>query len=164
MSMLDALAQRSPRERMLVAVLLGGIAPLAIAFGVLLPLHEMRNAAEARLSEAQTLNMWIADRASEAAALTPGTTTSADGQYAPIGLSAIEQSLMSAGLRPAVSRLEASASGGIVMEFAPVAFVNVMQWLDARDPDWGYVITSARIEQGGGPSLVNVAITLAPNQ
>lgn len=161
MNVIDALSQRSLRERFLLLLLVVIVLPLALVFGAALPLQEHRKTAQADLNEAQALNDWVASRASEAAHLAPISTQSeAPVQNAPIGLSGLEQSLLAANLRRAVDRLEARGSGDIALEFGAVDFVDLMQWIDAQDPEWGYVITSVRIEPGKAPALVKAAFLL----
>lgn len=157
MSLIDTLAKRTPRERVLLMLLGAGILPVLLAFSVLLPLSEHRRAAEVGLEDAQALNLWVANRASEAASF---TGTSPRENTAPMGLSNLEQSLRNANLRAAVSRLEARNNGGIAMEFEAVDFIKLMEWLDAQTPVWGYVITSVRIEPTNAPARVRAAFLL----
>ncbi|MCF3596459.1 type II secretion system protein M [Rhodobacteraceae bacterium LMO-12] len=161
MSLIDTLARRSPRERVLLGLLAGIVLPLALGLGVLLPLHQARQAAERALTEAQVLNAWVATRAGESAAIAPATREPRAVVAAPIGLAALEQSLTLAQLRGSISRLEARETGGIALSFDAVRFVDLMAWLEAQDPDWGYVITSAQIEPGRAPSLADVALELS---
>lgn len=159
MSVIDWLAARSARERVLLAVLAGGLLPLAVVLGLLLPLAEKRAAAEQALEEARMLNAWVAARSAEAAKLAPAQETPAQ-LLEPIGLSALEQGLKKARLWPYVMRLEARSQGGIALDFEQVEFVDLMSWLEAVSPRWGYEFDSFRIEPRDQPAMVKASLVL----
>ena len=135
------------------------VLPLALWLAVLAPLHERRAAAQSALQEARALHGWVAARAAEMTALDTGEST---GPSAPIGLSALEQSLVSAGLRGAVSGLANSSGGGIELRFDAVEFTALMGWLSAQDPGWGYDIASLRLMRGDEAGLTAAEMLLRP--
>lgn len=159
MNLIDWLSARSPRERLLLALLAGVALPAALILGVLMPLAERRAEAERALEEARMLNVWVAGRAAEAAALAPVAAGEAQAPE-PIGLSAMEQGLKKARLWPYVSRLEARSQGGVALDFEEVEFVDLMNWLEAVSPRWGYAIDTLRIEPRNQPAMVSVSLVL----
>ncbi|MCA8930418.1 MAG: type II secretion system protein M, partial [Alphaproteobacteria bacterium] len=60
MNLIDWLAARTGRERVLMALLAGVLLPAALVLGVLLPMAERRAAAEQALEEARLVNAWVA--------------------------------------------------------------------------------------------------------
>ncbi len=157
--LIDLLARLAPRERRLIGVLVFAILPAALWFGALEPLQDRRVAAEAALSEARALQGWVARRAAEMAALAATDNT---GPRAPIGLSALEQSLIEADLREALAGLANRAGGGIELRFDVVEFTRLMDWLGTQDPGWGYDITGFRLERREEPGVVAAELLLAP--
>ncbi|WP_146591305.1 type II secretion system protein GspM [Puniceibacterium confluentis] len=157
--LIDLLARLAPRERVLLAVLVLGVLPAALWFAVLEPLATRRVAAEAELREARALAGWVSARAGELAALDQGDST---GPRAPVGLSAVEQSLISAELRGAVSELSNRTGGGIELRFETVAFADLMHWLSAQDPGWGYDIDAFRLRAATAAGEVAAELRLMP--
>ncbi|MDJ0820529.1 MAG: type II secretion system protein GspM [Paracoccaceae bacterium] len=157
--LIDLLARLAPRERGLIGLLVFAILPAALWFGALVPLQERRDAAEASLTEARALQSWVTSRAAEMATLAATDNT---GPRAPIGLSALEQSLIEADLRSALAGLANRSGGGIELRFDVVDFAQLMEWLSAQDPAWGYDITSLRLDSGEEPGLVAAELLLAP--
>jgi type II secretory pathway component PulM len=157
--LIDFLARLAPRERGLVGVLVFAVLPAALCFGLLLPLQERRDAAEAALHEARALQAWVAAQAGQMARLgTPGQA----GPRPPVGLSALEQSLIGADLRRAVTGLADRGGGSIALRFEAVDFALLMGWLTAQDPGWGYDIASFRLERGAEPGIVAAELLLDP--
>jgi len=157
---IDFLVRLAPRERVLLGVLVGVVLPAALVLGWLLPLSEARSSAQTALSEAQALDSWVSGRQTEKAAL---TLPSAIGVVAPaIGASALEQSLISAKLRPSLSALETRGGGEVALRFDTVNFVDLMRWMDAQDPDWGYQIIALRIDRTDRSAIVEAGLTLQP--
>ena len=159
MTLIDWLAARTGRERMLLGVLAGVLLPMALIFGLLLPLAERRAQAEQALRAEEKLNIWVAAQAAEAARLAPGQAAPADVPE-PIGLSALEQGLKRAKLWPYVKRLEAQAQGGVALDFEEVEFTDLMNWLAASHPGWGYGFDSFRIDPRDQPAMVKVSLVL----
>lgn len=157
--LITLLAGLAPRERAMLGVLTFLVLPVALWFGVLMPLADRRAAAETARAEALALQGWVAARATEMAALEQG---GAAGPRPPIGMSALEQSLLSAQLRPAVSELANRAGGGIDLRFDRVVFVDLMGWLGAQDPGWGYDIVTLRLTRQPEPGMVTAEIQLMP--
>ncbi|WP_420568732.1 type II secretion system protein GspM [Thalassovita sp.] len=149
----------SPRERMLIALCVGVVLPLAIIFGLLLPMAEGRKAAERAHVQAQALHLWVQDRAAEAGSLTP-VATQPDGPA--LSLAGIEQSLIDAKLRDQVTALSARSNGGVELVFDQVDFVRFATWLSSSHPGWGYALDSYRTERTDTPSKVAASLILSP--
>lgn len=155
------LAQLSGRERALLLALVVVAVPLAIAFGLAAPLIEARADARRAAAEAEALRDWVAARVAE---LPPEGLQEERPETAtpdPIGLSGLEQGIVSAGLRGQLSRLEARTDGGVDLEFDAVEFDALIGWLHDTAPNWGYAIAAYRIERGD-PGLASAAFTLEP--
>ena len=153
--LIDLLLRRAPRERLLLGLLVIAVLPTALWFAVLEPMAARR----AELTEVRALQDWVAARAAEMAALGQAENS---GPAAPIGLSALEQSLISADLRPAVTGLANREGGGIDLRFEAVDFAVLMGWLSRQDPGWGYDIAAFRITRGEELGVVAAELQLVP--
>lgn len=158
--LIDLLVRLAPRERILLGVLCLLILPAALVLGVLWPLHDARRAAAAELAETRALNAWVAERQAEMARL---SLPSKNTEMPPaIGVSALEESLISSNLRPFMTALETRDEGEIALRFDAVSFVDLMRWMDKSDPGWGYRIASLRLERGERSAFVEARLTLMP--
>lgn len=160
--MIDMLLRLSSRERGLLALLAGGIVPLAVIFGLLLPLAERRDAAHQALDEARALQAWVIARAGEHGTLLAQTGPGSAAPGAPIGSAGIEQSLIAAQLRRDVSELGSRSAGEIEIGFDAVDFTRLANWLSDNHPGWGYAIDSFRIESLETSGRVSARMTLRP--
>ncbi|MDU8912181.1 type II secretion system protein GspM [Aestuariicoccus sp. MJ-SS9] len=159
--MIDLLLRLAPRERLLIGLLAVVVLPAALWLGWAEPLAERRAASVAALEEARALDAWVAARVAEKTALEALGDT---GPRTAIGLSALEQSLIDAGLRSAVSDLARRGAGGIELRFETVEFGDLMGWLGRSDPGWGYDIAGFRIVRGEAPGLVSADLRLEPQE
>ena len=157
--LVSALLMRSSRERLLLGAMVLVALPLAVALGVLLPLYEARLAAEAELRETRALAGWVAERATENAAL---ANTPEVQRTAPVGPSGLETSLKDAQLWHRVAELSGRAEGGVVLRFDAVSFTGLMDWLARSAENWGYMIVILRITETPESGLVAVTLELAP--
>lgn len=157
--LIDILLRLAPRERALLALLCCFVLPLALCFGVLLPLAEARNNAQAELDEARALTLWVQERAADQTLL---LRTDNGGPRDKIGLSGVEQSLISAGLRDQLSEVSNRAGDAIELRFDAVAFEDLAGWLLASDPVWGYDIVGLQLERSETPGIVFSSLTLVP--
>ena len=158
--LIDLLLQMAPRERVLLGVLVALVLPLGLGFGVLLPLSEDRRAAESALAEARALDTWVIDRRAELSGLARSAAQAAPSEA--IGASALEQSLIDRKLRARLSSLETRDGGEIALSFDEVPFTDLMRWLDAGDPGWGYDIAELRLRAFDRPAFVSAQVTLVP--
>ncbi len=157
--LIDFLLQRSGRERMLLALLFAVGLPLLVIFAVLLPLKDRKDAALAENAEAVALNIWVRDRAAELDQIAQGPEQAAT---APIGSSAIEESLIAAGLRPFVSELAVADQGVVELRFDQVKFTALADWMSANSRSWGYDISSFRFETTEESGKVSAGLALTP--
>ena len=140
--LIDLLLGLSTRERLLLATA-AVVILMGLGFGLLLPLQERRLRAEARLGEAQALELWIVERIVEKQSLTRRIDPP---PQAPIGTSGVERGLIAARLRPALTSLTTTGDGAIDLRFDQVDFTQLGHWLNAAHPTWGYEIASFRLE------------------
>lgn len=158
--LIDLLLPLSRRERGLL-----GLAVLILLLGVgvggLLPLQEARQEAAVARQEARDLQAWVSARIVEKQSLKRAETPIVSK---PIGLSGIEQGLVSARLRPAVSELVRQEDGGVTLRFDEVDFLRLARWLSNAHPAWSYQIAQFRLEALDTPGQVAAWLTLSPAQ
>ncbi|MEL7091487.1 MAG: type II secretion system protein GspM [Pseudomonadota bacterium] len=156
--LIDLLAARSTRERVLLAVMLLVALPAAVYVTVLEPVASARQEALIARDEALALNGWVAERAAEVPAQSPVTPPRA----APVGATGIEAALRTAGLRPAVTTLTEDNDGQISIRFDSVTFTQLATWLSGQSERWGYALSAFRIEATDAPGKVSASLTLQP--
>lgn len=161
-SLAALLAQRSPRERVLLAVLLGLVVPVAFVFLALLPLLDNRAAAREALTEAVATQTWYIARQAEIAALPTAEAPESVAAIAPVGLGGIEARLIDAGLRGSVTLLANVAGDSVSLTLANVAFEALMNWTETLEAEAGYAVSALRIERGEDGGLVSAEIRLEP--
>ena len=158
-----ALAQLSDRERILLLLLSVIVIPLAVVFLALQPLMQARDEARAAAFEAQALLNWVSDQV-EALPAENGQAQREDTRdIDPIGISGIEDSLVTVGLRSNVSQLANRAAGGVDLTLDEASFELVTAWLDTVAPIWGYRLAAFRFE-ALTPGLVNATFELVPDR
>lgn len=157
----EQLARLSARERRLLAVLAFLVLPLGLAWGVVLPMTERREAARQALDEAVALRGWLTARQAELAALPPETGPSTFAGDV-VGISGIEASLVDAGLRGDVSLLSNAPGGGVTLRFDAVSFLALMPWLEETEARSGYLVAGLRLAQGDAPDEVLAEVQLEP--
>lgn len=150
------LSTRSPRERgLLLALVMLGL-PLAFGALVVLPLLDARAVARADLATAGAQRDWYAARQAEIALVpVPGGAAGVAGA----SLGQIEAALLDAGLRDGLERLAATASGGVELVLADVAFAGVMPWIEGIGSTLGLKITTLALVQVG-PGRVDLRLGL----
>ncbi len=156
---IDMLLQRSPRERVLLGLLVFVFLPIVIFFAILLPLRDAQDAAKLQQKEAIALHRWVNERVFEKTSMAQAPKTVA---VDPIGSSAVEQSLIDAGLRDAISDLSASEDGTIDLRFDLVRFTTLTNWISANNRTWGYAMTNFRFEATQTEGKVSAILTLSP--
>jgi type II secretory pathway component PulM len=158
--LIEFLLTRPSRERVLMGVLFFVIVPLAVVFGILLPLRDQQNAAVQAQSQAQALHQWVIARTREAGQI-PKETSQVQSNTA-IGSRGIEQSLITANLRPAVSSIGVRDGGIVELQFEVVTFNRLANWLSANETTWGYDIAAFRFEAIDESGKVSASLTLTP--
>lgn len=157
--LVDRLLRLAPRERRLLGLLVIVVLPLGVVLGGLLPLRDARDSALDARTDALALNIWVQERAAEAQTLASLPRT---GTFVPIGTSGIEQALIDAGLRAAVTELSSDGDGVVSLRFDDVGFARLADWLSEADPVWGYDIALFRMEAAERSGNVTAALTLMP--
>jgi len=157
--LVEFLLARTPRERRLLGGLVVFAVPLAVIFGVLLPMQAQLETARREEVEAAVLHLWVAERAAAAGASAPAAPRAA---RPPIGSSGLEQGLISAGLRGDVTDLGVRDDGVIELRFEQVDFTVLANWISAARPEWGYDISSFRFEARDVSGAVSATLSLAP--
>lgn len=159
--LVDILLQRSPRERMLLGLLVIIVLPVLAWVAVVVPVQERRDAITYDFTEAALLNEWVISRQDEDAQLRAilGDAAQVAG---PIGVGGIEQTLVSAGLRDDIAELANRSEGAIELRFDAVPFADLVGWLDINVPTWGYDFASFRITQTEDPGVVQAEFSLVP--
>ncbi|MCA2012764.1 type II secretion system protein GspM [Pararhodobacter sp. CCB-MM2] len=156
------LARRSPRERLLLALLVLAALPLGAVTLVALPLAEARQQAAATLSEARATQEWYRARQVEIAALpAQGGPAPEQARVAPVGLGGIEARLIEAGLRDGVTRLAEASGRRVALDLTGQPFAPLMDWLAALEADAGYRVSALQLERSG-PGLVDAELQLEP--
>lgn len=163
-SFAHAVAQRPARERLLLAVFLGVVVPVAFVFLLALPLLEQRDAARSALADAQANRAWYVLRQAEIAALPQNGEAPVVATRAAVGLGGIEESLIAANLRASVSLLANVQGDDVSLTINAVRFEALMGWIDTVEADAGYHLSALRLEQGGGDGLVTAELRLEPQQ
>ncbi len=156
---IDMLGKLSGRERWLLALLCGGVVPLALWFTWLAPLASARVAALSNLQEARQVSLWVSDRAAEK---TLFRAPVASGKRTPIGASGLEQSLIDGNLRDRLSALSDRGDGRLELHFDEIEFTELILWLGASDLQWGYDIASFRFERTNRPGVISASLMLEP--
>lgn len=156
----ELLLRLNARERGLLA-LLGLTLILGLIFGGLLPLYDQRQAAQTARLEATALERWVTARVVEKTTLTRGISPIPQD---PVGLSRLEQGLISARLRPQLSALTRQGDSGLTLQFDQVDFLRLARWLSAAHPAWGYHFKSFRFEALKQPGQIAAWIALHPAQ
>lgn len=155
-----ALAQRAPRERLLLLLLCVLGLPLALYFLAAEPLLNTRAASMRAAAEASAMRDWVARQVAALPADAPDAAE-ADSSGAPIGLSGLESSLVEAGLRDRVTQLSNAQGGAVDLEFDAVPFEALIAWLHDMSGGWGYDVAGFRIVRGA-QGLVTAGFTLEP--
>lgn len=160
-ALITFLLDRSPRERGLLALLCIFVIPLALIFGLLLPLRAAQQDALAARTEAVAMNLWVQERAG---ALARMRATPQTGPQPAIGMSGIEDALIETGLRSAVSDLAQDNRGQVSLRFDQVRFTRLMVWLTEMQPSWGYDLQAFVIEASPISGDVAARLTLMPQE
>ncbi|MEO9496868.1 MAG: type II secretion system protein GspM [Vibrio splendidus] len=159
--LIEFLLTRPPRERILMGILVLVIVPVALVFGILLPLQDQQKESLRARDEAIQLRDWVITQ-SLAAEQIPKISETSAAVKKPIGSSGIEQSLISADLRPAISNLDVRDTGAIELQFDRVTFTRLANWMSENTLTWGYELTEFRFEAIQESGKVSARLTLTP--
>jgi general secretion pathway protein M len=153
-----ALAQMQPRER---AMLLVGGAILAVVI-LYLAIWEPLVKAHHRNAEALDASRALAVQIETAASLAQGSRSGAVDRSAAL-LSVIDQTSRSGTLGKAPTRVQPEGSGEreVKVWFDDVPFDNCVRWLTELQTRYAIQVTSAEIDAGSAPGLVNARFSLS---
>jgi len=157
-----ALARRNPRERLLLALLLLVVVPAALVMLVALPMIERQAQAQAALAAAQDTRAWYLTQQSAIARLPLTEAAPAPEPRSPVGLGGIEDRLIDAGLRDAVTLLANTQGDTVTLTLAAVPFADLMGLIDGIVAQAGYRLSALRLERGFDGGLVDAEIRLEP--
>lgn len=154
----EALEQLQPRERLLVLAGAGVLAVLILYLGIWEPLvraHHQRG-------EALETSRALAARIELAAGLAQGSQRGGVDRSAPL-LSVVDQSSRGQTLGKTPTRLQPDGNGerAVKVWFDDLPFDNSLRWLAELETRYGIQVSSAEIDQGSGPGLVNARFTLS---
>lgn len=157
----DALLSLSRRELRLIGVLAGAVVPLAVIFLLLAPMVQSQREAARELESRRAQLEWI-----ETQARLHPPVPEREGAPAPSGggLSGLEESLVSAGLRRQVSALTNRRDGAVELRFDEVAYGALMPWLAQLARDVGYAPATFTIEAAPTPGMVSAMLVLEAPQ
>jgi len=153
-----ALAQLSERERALVLILTVIVLPLAVVFLAVMPLMEARDRAANAAQEARATLNWVSDQVRSLPVDASATGTVASGPD-PIGISGIEESLVSFALRDFAKQLANRADGGVDLALEEAPFEALSGWMQSALPELGYDLRAFRID-AASPGKVNAQFEL----
>lgn len=156
------LAQRTPRERLLLALLLGVVIPVGFVFLAVLPLLDQRTAARSALAEAEATQTWYLARQLEIAALPVAGDAPVEVARQAVGLGGIEDRLIDAGLRDSVTLLANVQGDSVSLTLANVPFGALMGWVEVIEAEAGYAVSALRLERGEDGGLVRAELRLEP--
>lgn len=142
--------QRTPRERVYLAVMAVSLALFAYVFLVLAPLRSMAAQAERRHASAQSENVRFAGVLAELAQRQTAST-------APVDTAALLQSAVAAGI--VVSPDASAAPGRVTLRFEAVPAQALFGWLSAVHGSQGLAPIKASLRRG--PSGLDGELTFA---
>lgn len=153
-----AYAQLQPRERMIVLIGAAVLAALIAYLGVWEPLVKAHH----HNAEALEASRALAIRIEAAASLAKGQSSGGADRSAAL-LSVVDQSSRNGTLGKAPTRLQPEGSGEreVKVWFEDVQFDNALRWLTELQTRYAIQVSSAEIDQGSAPGLVNARFTLS---
>ena len=160
----QTLARRTPRERLLLALLIVLVLPLGFVFLVALPVLDQRAAAQSARVQAEADQRWYISQQAQIEALPQAVQTPSEASLPAVGLGGIEDRLIEAGLRDAVALLANVQGDGVSLTLGDVPFVDVMQWVAGIEAEAGYTVSTLRLVSGDEGGLVSVEMRLEPQR
>lgn len=154
----SAYTQLQPRERVIVLAAAAILAVLIAYLGIWEPLVKAHH----RNAEALEASRALAIRIEAAASLTKGQSGGSVDRNAAL-LSVVDQSSRSGTLGKAPTRVQPEGSGEreVKVWFEDVPFNNTLHWLTELQTRYAIQVSSAEIDQGSAPGLVNARFTLS---
>jgi general secretion pathway protein M len=154
------LAGLEPRERMLVLVAMGVLVLLLVYAVLLQPFYNQHGKLRSSVAEQHETLQWMQQNAATVRQLQGSGQTASTGLAGRSLLSVADASARSAGLGPALKRVEPEGSSGVRVWMDGAVFDSVIGWLDSMGSQYGVDIESVTFEQSGAGGRVNVRLTL----
>ena len=163
-SLAHFLARLTSRDQVLAALLALVLIPTGLAWGVILPLIERREAAQETAAAAEALQEWLIERRAELAALPINHHSMAQHAAEPVGLAGLEVGLIEADLHDHVSLLANTTGEAVHLRFDEVEFVAVASWLSATLQNSAYGLTALRLTRGSAAGMVTAEVQMTPRE
>lgn len=154
------LAGLEPRERMLVLAAMGALVLLLVYALLLQPFYSKHSKLRNSVAEQHQTLQWMQQNAATVRQLQGSGQAASTGLAGRSLLSVADASARSAGLGPALKRVEPEGSSGVRVWLDGAAFDSVIGWLDSMGRQYGVDIESVSFEQSGASGRVNVRLTL----
>ena len=159
-SLAEGYRRLSARERILLVCFAGFLLPVAVFWGVALPLVERREAARDAVMVAHAEQEWLYQMRAERERFVAGAERPSASAIEPIRPSGIEASLIEAGLREAVAAFGTPADDVIALRFQTIGFVQLMSWLQVTEQESGYRLVRLQLTRGEQPGNVVAEVQL----
>ncbi|MGH8397292.1 MAG: type II secretion system protein GspM [Gammaproteobacteria bacterium] len=140
---------------------LGSGAAILIIFiiyaGILSPYIRYRHALASQVQAQRTLLAWMRPAAHQIESLRGSEPASLPGGSL---LSAVNTSVVSAGLSNALQQAQQASDGSVHAQFNGVDFDSLVRWLGKLQRTYGVVPSDVTMTRGTGPGLVDANLTL----
>ncbi len=155
------LAERSPRERLVLAIAATVITFLLVYALFWLPLQHKGEALEKSIVRQQALLQWLQNTRQEVLRLrqqTPSATRPGnDGRSL---LAIVDQTARRDGLAAHLRRVAPNGKDGVRLRFEAVPFDKFIDWLEGLLSGHAIVIESTSIDKRDGSGIVDVSLNL----
>lgn len=143
-------------DRRALSVLGAFMIIMVLWFGIISPIINYADRAQARLLTAQADLAWM--QANAAAARRAGTVSSVSLKTGQSLLAAVNSSAREAGLN--LQRFEPAGEQRVSVTLENAVFTDVMAWLVTLEKQYGFVIQSVSADNQPQAGIVNIRLTL----
>lgn len=154
------LAGLAPRERLLVLAAATVVGLLLFYALLLQPFYTRHGMLETGVAEQRDTLQWMQQSAATVRSLRGSDQATSIGLGGRSLLSVADSSARSAGLGPALKRVEPEGSSGVRVWLDGAPFDSVIGWLDTMSARHGVDVESITLEQSGASGRVNARLTL----
>jgi general secretion pathway protein M len=158
--MKEWLAGLEPRERLMVYAAAGAMAVLLFWLLLLRPFHAGHDRLTTSVAEQRETLQWMAQSAARVKQLQRSGATQAGGLGGRSLLSATDAAARTAGLGPALKKVEPDGSHGVRVWLDGARFDDIVGWLEVMGSRYGADIDTITLEKGTAPGFVNVRLNL----
>ncbi len=153
------LAGLESRERLMVLAAVGVLVILLVYALLLQPFYNRHGKLRSSVAEQHETLQWMQQNAATVRQLRGSGQTASTGLGGRSLLSVADASARSAGLGPALKRVEPEGSSGVRVWLDGAAFDSVVVWLDSLGTRYGVDVESITLE-GGTNGRVKARLTL----